>query len=173
MLGNILPMSSRLGLGDDDLTRLGPDRANRVVAFRLIIQLSQRMRTLMDQRLRPDGLTTQQAALITAVDALGHPSLSQTAKALGTTHQNARQIADALARKGFLTITPDPADARVRRLRTTARSRRYWQGRSDDDQDHVVDWFAGLDAGEATALVASLTKIAATLDLTGEFGTET
>jgi len=62
----------------------------------------------MDQLLRADGLTTQQAAIITVVDLLGTPSLSQAATALGTTHQNARQLADALERKGFLRISTDP-----------------------------------------------------------------
>jgi hypothetical protein len=37
----------------------------------------------MDQLLRADGLTTQQAALITVVDLLGTRSLSQAAAALG------------------------------------------------------------------------------------------
>ena len=44
---------------------------------------------LMDQLLRADGLTTQQAALITVVDLLGTRSLSQAAAALWTTHQPA------------------------------------------------------------------------------------
>jgi hypothetical protein len=39
-----------------------------------------------------DSLTTQQAAMITVVDLLGTPSLSQAATALGTTHQNARGV---------------------------------------------------------------------------------
>ena len=167
MLGNILPMSSaasrRVGLPAADRARLGPDNTNRVAAFRLILLLSQQMRTLMDQHLRPDGLTTQQAALITAVDAAGNPSLSQVADRLGTTHQNARQIADALARKGFLTITADPQDGRVRRLRTTEQNRTYWRQRSDDDQDHVATWFASLDPVEAATLVDLLSRVADTV----------
>jgi hypothetical protein len=43
----------------------------------------------MDQLLRADGLTTQQAVLITVVDLLGTRSLSQAAAALWTTHQPA------------------------------------------------------------------------------------
>src|SRR5258708_7257847 len=84
---NMLPMSKR-GLADEEAARLGSDGATRVRIFRLIVVLAQELRTLMDQRLRPDGLTTQQAALINVVEALGTPSLSQAAAALGTTHQN-------------------------------------------------------------------------------------
>lgn len=152
-------MSSSMGLSPQDAERLGPDRATRVRTFRLVVNLAQRMRTAMDQRLRPDGLTTQQAALISTVDALGTPSLSEVARWLGTTHQNARQIADALERKEFIRITVDPGDARVRRLQTTERSRKYWQGRSAADQDHVTEWFDGLSPAEVTTLFDLLYRI--------------
>jgi DNA-binding MarR family transcriptional regulator len=113
----------------------------------------------MDQRLRPDDLTTQQAALITIVDALGTPSLSQAASTLGTTHQNVKQIALALTRKGFLEIVPDEADGRVRRLVTTTRSRDYWRRRSPSDHESVLQWFAGLSPADATALLQLLLRL--------------
>ena len=113
----------------------------------------------MDQLLRGDGLTTQQAAMITVVHLLGTPSLSQAAAALGTTHQNARQLADALQRKGFLQISTDQADARVRRLSTTAKSTSYWRDRSAADQQQVLDWFGDLTPAEAQTLFDLLAKV--------------
>ena len=113
----------------------------------------------MDQLLRGDGLTTQQAAMITVVDLLGTPSLSQAAAALGTTHQNARQLADALQRKGFLQISTDQADARVRPLSTTAKSTSYWRDRSAADQQQVLDWFGDLTPAEAQTLFDLLAKV--------------
>jgi DNA-binding MarR family transcriptional regulator len=148
-----------MGLPPEDEARLGPDGATRVRTFRLVLHLAQQMRTRMDARLRSGGLTTQQAALISIVDSLGTPSLSEVAHGLGSTHQNARQIADALQRKGFLRIVPDPADARVRRLHTTARSRAYWQRRSNADQDHVVGWFDGLSQAEVRTLFELLYRV--------------
>jgi DNA-binding MarR family transcriptional regulator len=142
-----------------DAARLGEDGAVRVRTFRLIVVVAQELRTLMDQLLRADGLTTQQAALITVVDLLGTPSLSQAATALGTTHQNARQLADALERKGFLQISADQADARVRRLSTTAKSDSYWRDRSAADQQQVLDWFSDLTPAEAQTLFELLAKV--------------
>jgi DNA-binding MarR family transcriptional regulator len=157
-------MSSQLnrdsfGLSDEDAARLGEDGAVRVRTFRLIVLVAQELRTLMDQLLRADRLTTQQAAMITVVDLLGTPSLSQAAAALGTTHQNARQLADALERKGFLQVSTDQADARVRRLSTTARSKSYWRDRSAADQQQVLDWFGDLTPAEAQALFELLAKV--------------
>jgi DNA-binding MarR family transcriptional regulator len=159
----MLPMSSSrledFGLAGDEAASLGADAAVRIRTFRLIIVLAQRLRTLMDAQLRPDGLTTQQAALITIIDALRAPTLSQAARELGTTHQNTRQIASALERKGFLRVTEDEHDARIRRLRTTSRSRDYWRQRSMADQQQVVEWFSGLTEEESKTLFDLLLRL--------------
>jgi DNA-binding MarR family transcriptional regulator len=151
--------SPKLGLGDEDASRLGEDGATRIRTFRLIVLLAQELRTLMDNQLRPLGLTTQQAALISVVDAIGRPSLSEAAAALATTHQNVKQIADALARKGFLVITRDEHDARVRRLATTRKSHTTWRQRSADDQELVLTWFSTLSRDEAQTLFVLLLRL--------------
>jgi DNA-binding MarR family transcriptional regulator len=164
-----------LGLPADEAEQLGDDAATRVRIFRLIIVLAQELRTRMDQRLKPDGLTTQQAALITAVDAMGAPSLSQAAAALGTSHQNARQIADALERKGMLRISPDARDTRVRRLQTTDQSREYWRQRSRSDQLMVLEWFQCLTEEEAGTLFRLMLRVEGHLrtgSITGQSGEE-
>ncbi|MCO1656305.1 MarR family transcriptional regulator [Pseudonocardia humida] len=141
-----------MGLPAAEAALLGADDAVRVRTFRLLLVLAQQLRTLMDQRLRGDGLTTQQAALITVVDALGAPKLSEVAAGMGTTHQNAKQVAAVLERKGFVVIEPDPRDRRVRRVRTTELSRAHWGARSADDQRYVLEWFADLSAEQARTL---------------------
>jgi DNA-binding MarR family transcriptional regulator len=148
-----------LGLTEEDAARLGEDGTVRVRTFRLIVVVAQELRTLMDQLLRADSLTTQQAAMITVVDLLGTPSLSQAAAAFGTTHQNARQLADALERKGFVQISADEADARVRRLSTTAKSDGYWRNRSAADQQQVLEWFDELTPAQARTLFDLLAKV--------------
>jgi DNA-binding MarR family transcriptional regulator len=137
---------------------LGEDAATRIRTFRLIIVLAQELRTRMDQLLREDGLTTQQAALVTVIDAVDRPSIGQAAQALGTTHQNIRQLADALERKGFVRIAADPADRRIRRLATTPQSDATWQRRSGADQRRVLDWFGHLTPNEAQDLFRLLLK---------------
>lgn len=144
MLGNMLPMSSEVP----------------VRTFHLILLLAQQMRTLMDQRLRPDGLTTQQAALLTVVDGFDEPpTLSQVAAALSTSHQNARQIADALQRKGMLAFGTDPNDARVRRLRTTTTNAAYWARRNAADHEAVGAWFDDLTPAEHDTLYLLLARV--------------
>jgi len=148
-----------MGLGEDEVALLGSGGAIRVRTFRLILILAQTLRTRMDELLRADGLTTQQAALIGVAEALSSPSLSEAAGALGTTRQNVKQVARALERKGFLRVELDEVDARARRLVVTERSRAYWRGRSADDQHAVAGWFAALSDDEAATVFELLLRV--------------
>ncbi|WP_344829225.1 MarR family winged helix-turn-helix transcriptional regulator [Actinocorallia longicatena] len=121
---------------------------NAVDSFQAVIGLALRLRNRMDERLRPDGLTTQQAALLTAVDHLGGPSLGEAAVFLGSTHQNVAQLVTALERKGMLSTEPDPADRRRRVLRTTTVSAAYWEARNAGDHAAVAGWFSALSEEE-------------------------
>src|SRR5688572_18629961 len=76
----------------------------KVLVFRMALRLAQRLRYLMDQRLQPAGLTAQQATLLFIVQSRDSPSFSESAAALGVTHQNIRQLATSLERKGFLRV---------------------------------------------------------------------
>jgi DNA-binding MarR family transcriptional regulator len=137
----------------DKIPFLNHELTPPVRAFRATLLLAQRLRYLMDDRLRADGLTTQQAALLTAVAALGTPTPTQAAAALGTTHQNVAQLVSALQRKGMLTIADDPADRRSRRLAVTDASRAYWRSRDSHDHAAVAAWFASLDDRELCTFV--------------------
>jgi DNA-binding MarR family transcriptional regulator len=104
----------KTGIQSKNLIGIGPrsELDPAVRAFRTVLALAQRLRYTMDERLRADGLTTQQAALLTVVTAAGQPSLAEAAAALGSTHQNVAQIVAALVRKEMLQVEPDPADRR-------------------------------------------------------------
>lgn len=152
--------------------RLRPDQAAdlpehallAVEAFRTTLALAARLRAAMDKRLREDGLTTQQAALITVVEAAGAPSLSDAASALACTRQNLKQIASALERKGLVELRADPDDARTTRIVATQESRDYWASRDTSDVDAVSGWFSAIDAPALRTLLDSLNLVLAQVD---------
>jgi MarR family transcriptional regulator, transcriptional regulator for hemolysin len=133
-------------------------------AFRTALMLGQKLRNEMDERLRSDGLTTQQAALITAVKAMGKPSLAEAAAALGSTHQNVAQIVAALQRKELLQVEPDPTDKRRKLLSATNRSASYWRERDAGDFAAVADWFADLSPAELETFCELSERVLARLD---------
>jgi DNA-binding MarR family transcriptional regulator len=149
---------SVFGLGSES------DLAPPIRAFRAVLFLAQRLRVLMDERLRADGLTTQQAALLTAVSRLGQPSLNQAAAALGTSHQNAAQLVAALERKRLLRVVPDPADGRRRLLAPTVTNDRYWRRRNPADHAAVTGWFAALSEDDVETLAHLLVQVIAGLE---------
>jgi DNA-binding MarR family transcriptional regulator len=135
-----------------------------VRTFRTLLLVAQRLRYLMDDRLRADGVTSQQAALLTVVSALGQPTLGEAAAALGSTHQNVAQLVAVLERKGLLASAPDPADRRRRRLTTTAANAAYWRGRDRADYAAVDEWFAGLSDDELSTLATLAGRVAIGLE---------
>jgi DNA-binding MarR family transcriptional regulator len=145
-----------VGLFDLGATSGLPDG---VRAFRLILAAAQQLRTRMDARLRADDLTTQQAAVLTAVSALEDPSISDVAAAIGSTRQNVTQLVNALVRKEMLRVDADPADNRRRVLSTTRLSDDYWADRDADDFAAVAGWFGMLDAEELRRLCDALQRV--------------
>lgn len=150
--------TSPLGIGT------GSELELPVRAFRTVLVLAHRLRYLMDERMRADGLTTQQAALLTVVIALGRPSLTEAAAALGTTHQNVAQLVSALRRKDFLKVEPDPVDRRRRLLVTTEANDGYWRSRDESDLDAVREWFSALSTAEIADLCELADRLLAGLD---------
>ncbi|MFQ6172361.1 MarR family winged helix-turn-helix transcriptional regulator [Oryzobacter sp. R7] len=131
-----------------------------VQLFRLVLTLATHLRTRMDQRLAAVGLTTSQAGVLTFVGASEHPpTLSDTARALGTSHQNARQVVAALERKGLVTVLPDPADGRVRRLAVTGRVAEVFEDRDLEDREEVTRWLSTLSEDEQRQAVVLLGRV--------------
>lgn len=130
-----------------------------VRAFRVVLALAQVLRSRMDERLRPDDLTTMQAAALTAVVHLDRPTASELAAALGTTRQNVAQLVRALERKGMIGTSVDPGDRRRHRLTATTRAETYWTGRDDGDLLAVRSWFAALDDAELGRLTDLASRV--------------
>jgi DNA-binding MarR family transcriptional regulator len=146
-----------------DESRVAGESEEAVRCFRLIAYVAQRMRYLYDQRLREEGLSTQQGILLTIVRARGQPTLGEAARAMSTTHQNAKQIAAALERKGMLRIVGDETDGRVRRLEATESGARGWEDRNAGDFAAIAEWFGDLKKEEQEQLASLLSRLARTI----------
>jgi DNA-binding MarR family transcriptional regulator len=146
------------------LDTLPPAQAARVRLFRVMSAAAAQMRARMERQMATSGITVQQAGLLQFIQAQTvPPTIGTVAAGLSMTHQNVKQIALVLERKGFLTITVDEHDRRARRLTTTARHRRFWARRNPGDFDLVQTWTAGLSDDEVAQAVLLLHKLVATM----------
>jgi DNA-binding MarR family transcriptional regulator len=160
-----MPSSSKpiYELADSEAVTAGR-AADAVRNFRLILFCGQRLRSLLDEHLRETGLTTQQGVMLSIVRTKALPSLGEVAAAMSTSHQNAKQIAVVLARKGMLEIVADEKDRRTRRLKPTAAGRRGWKSRDADDFKAIGTWFAALSRTEQTKLRSLLERLAGSME---------
>lgn len=106
--------------------------------FGMLFLLSNKLETLGNNFL--GELTTKQwfFMLILMNFFKEPPTLSELALEMGTSHQNAKQIAIKLEKKEFLVVNKDIKDKRVLRLTPTDKIREYVKLR--EDKDHFFYW---------------------------------
>ena len=124
---------------------------------------------LFERRLRPLGLTSTQFMLLSSVGWLtattGQPPTQQeAADYAGADRMMTSKVLQTLAERGLITKEPDPADARVKRLRPTDEGRDLVrQGiRIAVDLDEELFAARAADAADADNLRATLQHIAKT-----------
>jgi DNA-binding MarR family transcriptional regulator len=145
---------------DLGLDVLPVDRAQRVRLLRVLLATAAVLRGRLDRALAPSGITSQQAGMLQLIEAQAKaPTISFVAQAMGMTHQNVKQIALSLQRKGFVEIAIDDADRRSRRLQLTKHHHRFWKQRNTSDFVSVEEWTAGLADKEVAIAVRLLGKL--------------
>ncbi|MGV8906080.1 MAG: MarR family winged helix-turn-helix transcriptional regulator [Acetobacterium sp.] len=89
--------------------------------FGSLLVVANQMDTLLGRELKEYDLTTKQWLLTIVVENSFDydPSIKEVAKAMGSSHQNVKQVALKLEKKGFLSLEKDKSDARVMRIRLT------------------------------------------------------
>lgn len=80
--------------------------------------------TLLERELKPFGITFKQWFLMVVIQNTFDtpPTLNETAKAMGSSHQNVKKIASILEEKGFATFEKEKKDSRIKRIKLTEAS---------------------------------------------------
>ncbi len=109
------------------------DKSNKVpdeaMIFGLLLIISNKMNTLLERELKEFDVTTKQWFMSETINSLfdSSPTLKEVAAAMGSSHQNVKQVAIKLQEKGLLTLEKDKKDARVTRLKMTDQSYDFWK----------------------------------------------
>jgi DNA-binding MarR family transcriptional regulator len=127
----------------------------------MVFMVEQRWRYFIDKELEADGITMNQW-LILIVIASGFktpPSIQDVADAMSTTHQNVKQIAAGLERRGFMTLERDPDNRRIIRLKVTDRCFALFKSRDESDEKAMYSMFENLTDDEMKALFSIIAKM--------------
>jgi DNA-binding MarR family transcriptional regulator len=117
-----------------------------VQASAAILRLARDLRTALDQRCAPLGLTSQQAGVLIYVFT-GLTSGKQLAEALGTDSAGITRLLDRLEAKGYLARSPDPTDRRAQAISLTESGRALVPDLPGLFEDVASDMLHGVDAG--------------------------
>ncbi|MFD1508653.1 MarR family winged helix-turn-helix transcriptional regulator [Lacimonas salitolerans] len=143
---DILPLETVLHIRDTCLC-LATQRAARRLARRF------------DTALRPFGLTNGQFSLMVALNQPEPPPIGRLAPFLGMDPSTLTAAVKPLARRGLLTVEPDSADRRARRLRITPEGVALMRDAVDVWRATHAELDAGLDDGTSAALHHALAQI--------------
>lgn len=133
--------------------------APRYRTFGGFFRLSTRLEAIGNRFL--EGLTVKQwyclAVLTTFFDQ--PPTLGALALAMGTSHQNAKQVALRLEAKGYVALRQDAADRRACRVGATERAMAYGKTQQARNEAFLQEAFAGLSPADLESLAAGMERI--------------
>ena len=96
-------------------------------------------------------------ALVHAPD--GKATINHLARSMGTTKQSAKQIVDAMERKGYLSVVPSEQDKRAVNVTVTPEGQKAFGICSERTDEFLADIFCNFNAEELETLCFLLKKL--------------
>jgi DNA-binding MarR family transcriptional regulator len=106
-------------------------------------------------------MTLRQWLLTLAVAQYGEtpPILSTIAEIMGSSHQNVKQLALKLEKRGYIDIEKDEKDLRLTRLILTEKSYDFWKRRREEIRDYLAELFKDLGEEEINLMHDCIRKL--------------
>jgi len=129
--------------------------------FGSLLFTANRMDTLLERELKEFDITSKQWMLSIIIDNLFNeaPTMKDVAKEMGSSHQNVKQVALKLEKKGLLKMTKDKKDARVTRLNMTDESYQFCAKTQPKGTAFVEEVFENITKDELTEARNVMNKI--------------
>jgi DNA-binding MarR family transcriptional regulator len=127
----------------------------------MVFLVEQRWRYVVEKEMEPDGITAKQwlMAIVVASGFKSPPSIQEVADALSTTHQNVKQVANSMEKRGFMELRRDEKNKRIIRLRITDKCLAVFKSREEKDKENVLRLFENLTDDEMAALFNIIARI--------------
>lgn len=129
--------------------------------FGSLFLIPNKLQVFVDRSLAKHDLTAKQWFLTAMIEKLGQasPTLMEVAEAMGSSHQNVKQIALKLQEKEFLVLEKDPKDRRITRLRLTEKSATFWDRQQEEGLRLLTELFKDFTPKEIASLYEGVKKI--------------
>lgn len=128
--------------------------------------VTNRLDTHLSRALKKFGVTTKQWFLSITIDSVFEepPTMKETARQMGCSHQNAKQVALKLKEKGLLKMEKDAKDKRITRMSLTQESDKLWQKINPKGDEFIGEVFEGISQEDMDTTRRTLHKLMINLD---------
>lgn len=132
---------------------------DKYVIFALIFMLSNQIQTIGDSFF--EEVSTKQWFVLLVLSIMnGHtPTLNELSEAVGSSHQNVKQLVLKLEQKGYVEITKDETDARRLRIKLTEKSIEFhdaYQEKSNEFMTRLFDGFKNTDLAATKKVMSTM-----------------
>jgi len=134
----------------------------REAALRLV-ETARLLRAVVEQRLKPYGMTRAQFATLSRLDRQDGQSQNEVAEALEVQPIPMVHLVDQLSAEGLVERRNDPADRRVNRLHITKAGRKRVRELDSFKQQMGEELFAGIGAADVLRLIDAFDALHANL----------
>ncbi|MCX8074564.1 MAG: MarR family transcriptional regulator [Clostridia bacterium] len=121
--------------------------SDREFIFGAMLVISNKMDTLLERTLSKYNVTSKQWFLLLVIFNLFEksPTIKEVAKEMGSSHQNIKQVALKLEKKGMLEFEKDKKDMRATRLILTEKSYEFWKLIENDGKKFMNDFYNSIE----------------------------
>lgn len=137
------------------------DMTDTTYIFGALLVTANRLDTMLERELKRFGLTAKQWMLAVVVQNMfdSPPTIKQAAAAMGSSHQNVKQMALKLQGKGLLIMEKDSRDGRATRLRLAEGSEEFWDATRPRGEEFMSGVFQKIDSEDLSGTRKTLMQI--------------
>jgi len=127
--------------------------------------VANKMNTLLERELKEYDITSKQWFLTVVIENSFDkpPTIKEAAKAMGSSHQNVKQVALKLEQKGLVSLEKDKRDARVTRIKLTEQSYKFSETLQAQAAIFTGNLFMGISEDEMSKARTVLYKMMSNL----------
>jgi DNA-binding MarR family transcriptional regulator len=124
------------------------DRDDEYIIFAMLFLLSNRLQTIGDSFF--SEISTKQWFVLVVLGVMNgyHPTLNELSEAIGSSHQNVKQLVLKLEQKGFVELSKDGDDARRLRIKPTAKCDEFSNAHHEKSQLFMKNLFGSFQKND-------------------------
>lgn len=136
-----------------------PDYDVEYLLFGTLLVIGNKLQVLGDNFF--EEITAKQWFVLCMLEIFGdrHPTLKELSEAMGSSHQNVKQLVLKLEKKGYLQLREDEEDRRKMRIIATQQTKVLAQKYGEKQQEFMKNLFRDMDNKDLSGTLRTLTKL--------------